>query len=298
VPASGGREDQTVLPKRASRAVGTPVVPALRGGARSAGAAADTSRYGCVELRSPGSRGAGAVRASHGLRGWLFSLEAAEAVCGPGMPEEKAILEILASLVDDSLVVSRVEASSDPGGDEPRFTMLETVREYAAERLGADGESEEVHRAHAMYYLELAEAAQPEVSARMLTGWLRTQPARPSEKGRSTRRGPLATLCPWKRSPQRLSAKRGNQHYRSIPSQVEERCVWRRHEPPPLPLTDPKDVDSCFRGNDGSDRLSYAIRRTWYETCSLMPGLRKTQAFRELLRGGTSPSTSALEGAR
>jgi predicted ATPase len=29
-----------------------------------------------------------------------------------------------------------------------------------------------VHRAHAMYYLELAEAAQPEVSARMLTGWL------------------------------------------------------------------------------------------------------------------------------
>jgi predicted ATPase len=58
-----------------------------------------------------------------------FSLEAAEAVCGPGMPEEKAILEILASLVDDSLVVSRVEASSDPGGDEPRFTMLETVHE-------------------------------------------------------------------------------------------------------------------------------------------------------------------------
>ncbi len=50
--------------------------------------------------------------------------------------------------------------------------MLETVREYAAERLDSDGEAEEVHRAHAMYYLELAEAAQPEVSARTLTGWL------------------------------------------------------------------------------------------------------------------------------
>ena len=101
-----------------------------------------------------------------------FSLEAAEAVCGPGMPEEMEVLEILASLVDNSLVVSRVEASSEPGGDEPRFTMLETVREFAAERLDSDGEAEEVHRAHAMYYLELAEAAQPEVSARMLTGWL------------------------------------------------------------------------------------------------------------------------------
>ena len=101
-----------------------------------------------------------------------FSLEAAEAVCGPGMPEEMEVLEILASLVDNSLVVSRVEASSDPGVDEPRFTMLETIREFAAERLDSDGEAEEVHRAHAMYYLELAEAAQPEVSARMLTGWL------------------------------------------------------------------------------------------------------------------------------
>ncbi len=101
-----------------------------------------------------------------------FSLEAAEAVCGPGMPEEKEVLEILASLVDNSLVVSRVEAASEPGGDEPRFTMLETVREYAAERLGSDGEAEQVRRAHAMYYLELAEAAQPEVSSQTLTGWL------------------------------------------------------------------------------------------------------------------------------
>jgi predicted ATPase/DNA-binding XRE family transcriptional regulator len=99
-----------------------------------------------------------------------FSLEAAEAVCGPGMPEE--VLEILASLVDNSLVVSRVEAASEPGGDEPRFAMLETVREYAAERLGSDGEAEQVHRAHAMYYLELAEATQPEVSSQTLTGWL------------------------------------------------------------------------------------------------------------------------------
>ena len=101
-----------------------------------------------------------------------FSLEAAEAVCGPGMPAGKEVLEILASLVDNSLVVSRVEAASEPGGDEPRFTMLETVREYAAEHLDSDGEAEEVHHAHAIYYLELAEAMQPEVSSHTLTGWL------------------------------------------------------------------------------------------------------------------------------
>ena len=87
------------------------------------------------------------------------------------MPEEMDVLETLASLVDNSLLVSRVEASAEPGDDEPRFTMLETIREYAAERLESNGEAEEVQRAHALYYLELAEATQPEVSARTLQEW-------------------------------------------------------------------------------------------------------------------------------
>ncbi len=101
-----------------------------------------------------------------------FSLDAVETVCGRGIPDGGSALETLASLVDNSLVVSRVEASSDPGGDEPRFTMLETIREYAAEHLDKSGEAEEVHRAHAMYYSELAEAVQPETSAGSLTEWL------------------------------------------------------------------------------------------------------------------------------
>ena len=42
-----------------------------------------------------------------------------------------------------------------------------------------------------------------------------------------------------------------------IPSPGEGRCVSRRHEPPPLTITAPKDVDSRFRGNDGSGHLSY-----------------------------------------
>ena len=99
-----------------------------------------------------------------------FALEAAEEVCGPGMPVEGEVLENLASLVDNSLLVSVAETSSE--SEEPRFMMLETIREYAAEHLWSDGEAEEVQRTHALYYLALAEAAQPETSPRMFDEWL------------------------------------------------------------------------------------------------------------------------------
>jgi predicted ATPase/DNA-binding XRE family transcriptional regulator len=102
-----------------------------------------------------------------------FSLEAAEAVCGPGEDAsgERNILETLASLVDNSLLVAGSGAPTDREPKEPRFTMLETIREYAAERLASSGEMEEIHRAHVLYYLALAEATQPEVSATMLKEW-------------------------------------------------------------------------------------------------------------------------------
>ncbi|MBA2535039.1 MAG: tetratricopeptide repeat protein [Rubrobacter sp.] len=101
-----------------------------------------------------------------------FTLDAAEAVCGRGMTEEGRVLETLASLVDNSLLVSRAEGPAELGGDEPRLAMLETIREYASERLRSGGEAEEMHFAHASYYLALAEAVQPEVSSHMLTEWL------------------------------------------------------------------------------------------------------------------------------
>ena len=99
-----------------------------------------------------------------------FALEAADVVCGPAAPTDGDVLEILASLVDNSLLVSVAEDSS--ASEEPRFMMLETIREYAAEHLRSDGEAEEMHRAHALYYLALAEAAQPEASPRMFDEWL------------------------------------------------------------------------------------------------------------------------------
>ena len=98
-----------------------------------------------------------------------FSLEAAEATCGPD--EGGDFLDTLASLVDNSLLVSRAETAANGEDDEPRFAMLETIREYAAERLESSGETKEIHRAHAVYYLALAEATQPESAASPQSEW-------------------------------------------------------------------------------------------------------------------------------
>lgn len=88
-----------------------------------------------------------------------WTLDAAEAVCGAGIRDaepaadaELAILDRLASLMDNSLVRPRMNTSGLP-----RYTMLETIREYAAERLAASGESAPIARAHAGYFLDLAE---------------------------------------------------------------------------------------------------------------------------------------------
>jgi predicted ATPase/DNA-binding XRE family transcriptional regulator len=98
-----------------------------------------------------------------------FSLEAAEATCGPG--EEGNFLDTLASLVDNSLLLSRAETTANVENEEPRFAMLETIREYAAERLESGGEADEIHRAHALYYLALAEATQPESAVPTQRDW-------------------------------------------------------------------------------------------------------------------------------
>ena len=77
------------------------------------------------------------------------------------------MLDTLASLVDNSLLVSRLQSSAGQEEDEePRFTMLETIREYALERLTSSGELEGVQPRHGQYYLTLAEAAKPQAS-----GW-------------------------------------------------------------------------------------------------------------------------------
>jgi predicted ATPase/DNA-binding SARP family transcriptional activator len=82
-----------------------------------------------------------------------FGLAAAEAVGPDGMVRREDVLEVLARLVDRSLVVAE-------SGAEARYRMLETVREYGRERLAQAGEAEEVARCHAAHFVQFAEEAE------------------------------------------------------------------------------------------------------------------------------------------
>src|ERR671939_89780 len=84
------------------------------------------------------------------------TLEAAEAIC-VGDAHDVDVLEGLAALVDQQLL--RQEEASG----EPRFGMLETVREYALWRLENSSEVEELRQRHARHFLALAERAEPEL---------------------------------------------------------------------------------------------------------------------------------------
>lgn len=86
-----------------------------------------------------------------------FSLEAAEAVCAADPLAEEDILDGVAALVDKSLVVM------DGGDGEARYHLLETVRQYAAERLATAGERADFYQAHAEWFLRLIEGQLPEL---------------------------------------------------------------------------------------------------------------------------------------
>ncbi len=93
-----------------------------------------------------------------------FTLEAVQAICFPEasgasstrVDEEAAALEQLAQLLDKSLAQAQQGTSG-----EPRFTLLETIREYASEQLQASREEAAVQERHAHYFLRLAEEAWP-----------------------------------------------------------------------------------------------------------------------------------------
>ena len=76
-------------------------------------------------------------------------------------------LDEVASLVDKSLL-----RQADGLEDEPRFTMLETIREYAAERFEESGDALTWRQRHAEYFLALAEQAAPELTGPRQASWL------------------------------------------------------------------------------------------------------------------------------
>ncbi len=97
-----------------------------------------------------------------------FTLEAAQAVIDPfetlGLPVEEA----LSALADKSLLQVR-----EPHDGEPRFSMLETLCEYALEKLDDSGECDRTRRAHAAYFLVLAEEGSAALVSSEQPAWLK-----------------------------------------------------------------------------------------------------------------------------
>nr|WP_281352428.1 BTAD domain-containing putative transcriptional regulator [Phytoactinopolyspora alkaliphila] len=98
------------------------------------------------------------------------SLDAVEHICSGGEVPREEILDVIASLVDKSLV----EASpSDASDGEVRYRLLETVKAYAADRLANAGEVDEIAKAHARYFRDLLERAEPHLRRSEQVEWLR-----------------------------------------------------------------------------------------------------------------------------
>jgi predicted ATPase/DNA-binding SARP family transcriptional activator len=96
--------------------------------------------------------------------GW--SLDAADAVTAAREPGQSA-LDLTTSLLDKSLIRRHTEARG-----EPRYEMLEVIREYADEQLRAAGEDGQTLERHATWFLELAERAAPTLTGAERGPWL------------------------------------------------------------------------------------------------------------------------------
>ncbi len=97
-----------------------------------------------------------------------FTLEAAEVVGTTGSAGGDDVLDLLGTLVEQSLVVA--QPPKEDG--ETRYGMLQPVRQYAMEKLEESGEAGIVGRSHAAFFLALAERAYPEVLGERQVEWL------------------------------------------------------------------------------------------------------------------------------
>jgi predicted ATPase/class 3 adenylate cyclase len=97
-----------------------------------------------------------------------FDLDAAEAVCGFGDLQAFDVTGLLGSLVDKSLVVA------EPVGEALRYRLLETIRQFAADRLAEASEDQAaaVEAAHCQHFLALAETAAPHLTGPEQGRWL------------------------------------------------------------------------------------------------------------------------------
>jgi predicted ATPase/DNA-binding winged helix-turn-helix (wHTH) protein len=95
--------------------------------------------------------------------GW--TLEAAEAVCSGGGVAREAVLDLLARLVEKSLVVLNDESA------EARYRMLETIRQYAFDKLLASGEADVVRTRHLTHFVDFAESVRTRLIGQAERRW-------------------------------------------------------------------------------------------------------------------------------
>jgi predicted ATPase len=112
------------------------------------------------------------------------SLEAAERVCAGGAVEQEEVLELLAALAEKSLLLAEGEGA-------PRYRMIGTIKEYAAQRLVEAGESDLARHAHLAYVTELTETAEPHLRRAEQLEWLAVLEAERDNIG-AAMRGALA----------------------------------------------------------------------------------------------------------
>jgi predicted ATPase/class 3 adenylate cyclase len=93
-------------------------------------------------------------------------LDAAESVCGPSSELGQEVVDGLLSLADQSLIRA-IESE-----DQPRFEMLDTIREFANEMLEQRGERPELERRHAAWYLDFTQRGAAELSGDDQRRWL------------------------------------------------------------------------------------------------------------------------------
>jgi predicted ATPase/DNA-binding CsgD family transcriptional regulator len=97
--------------------------------------------------------------------GW--TLEAAESVCVGDGVEANAVLDLMTQLVNKSLILAEREQ-----GKEARYRILETIRQYASERLLKAGEGEQLRNRHLDFFLRWAERVEPLVRGSQQLKWL------------------------------------------------------------------------------------------------------------------------------
>jgi non-specific serine/threonine protein kinase len=95
-----------------------------------------------------------------------FTIDAACSACVCSDSPGEDVFDLIASLADKSLVVA------DTAGTQERYRLLESMREYALEKLTASGERDDITRRHAQFFLAAAQAAEKNFNSAPLSSWL------------------------------------------------------------------------------------------------------------------------------